>query len=81
MKKLRVLKWPSQSPDLNPIEHLWKELKIKIGAVKCSNKTILWEKVQEEWKNISQERIETLIQSMPKRCAAVIASKGMATKY
>lgn len=80
-KKIRVLDWPSQSPDLNPIEHLWQELKLRTGNKKHSNKTELWQDLQNQWQNLPQDRISNLIASMPRRCAAVIASKGMATKY
>ena len=80
-KNIRVLKWRSQSPDLNPIEHIWQELKLRIGTENYANKAALWKKVQEEWNNISQDRIIKLIDSMPQICAAVIVSKGMATKY
>jgi transposase len=29
-KHLNVLEWPSQSPDLNPIDNLWYDIKIAV---------------------------------------------------
>ncbi|CAJ0967200.1 unnamed protein product [Ranitomeya imitator] len=37
VKRVNVLEWPSQSPDLNPIESLWSDLKIAVHQRKPSN--------------------------------------------
>ncbi len=52
LKKLRakVMDWPSMSPDLNPIEHLWGFLKRKVEECKVSNIHQLRDVIMKEWK-------------------------------
>jgi transposase len=79
----QVLPWPAQSPDLNPIEHLWGHLKRRLGEYKTPPKGILelWERIEEEWNKIEPSVCQGLIESMPRRVAAVIKAKGGYTKY
>jgi Transposase/DDE superfamily endonuclease len=80
---LNVLLWPAQSPDLNPIEHLWDHLKRKLAGQEVAPRGILelWERVEEEWNKIDAEVCQNLIESMPRRVAAVLKAKGGYTKY
>jgi hypothetical protein len=81
--KIKVLKWPSQSPDLNPIEHLWWRLKQQLAAYETEPTSIdeLWERVEAEWEKIPAQACVDLIESMPRRIAAVLKTKGGHTKY
>lgn len=78
---IETLNWPPQSPDLNPIEHLWGILKHNIRKYSITSKDMLRRRLKEEWNNISTKECQTLVNSMPKRVAAVIKAKGGPTKY
>ena len=79
--KVTVLPWPSMSPDLNPIENLWRELKVRINKRAPKN---LWELKRvaiEEWNNIPPETTSNLCINFRKRLLEVIKMKGHATSY
>ncbi len=76
-----VLEWPSQSPDLNPIEHLWRDLKMAVHQRLPSNLTELERICKEEWQRIPKSRCEKLVASFPKTLMAVLNQKGASTKY
>lgn len=80
---INVLQWPSQSPDLNPIEHAWSILKKKLASYENSPNGIceLWERVEKEWYAVSAEQCVKLIESMPERVLAVIKAKGGYMRY
>jgi hypothetical protein len=80
---IEVLPWPAQSPDMNPIEHLWGHLKRQLQSYESPSPGILglWERVETEWEKISPKVCQDLIESMPRRVAAVIKAKGGHTKY
>jgi transposase len=60
--EIDVLQWPPQSPDLNPIEHLWDAL----------DKMTRFQVLQESWQIFSSDVLFNLLNSMPARIAKVI---------
>ncbi|KAG2466374.1 TC1A transposase, partial [Polypterus senegalus] len=76
-----VLEWPSQSPDLNLIERLWRDLKMAVHRRFPSNLMELERCCKEEWAKLAKDRCAKLVASYSKRLEAVIVAKGASTKY
>uniref|UniRef100_A0A8C5Q5J6 Tc1-like transposase DDE domain-containing protein n=1 Tax=Leptobrachium leishanense TaxID=445787 RepID=A0A8C5Q5J6_9ANUR len=74
-----ILEWPSQSPDLNPIENLWWDLKKAVAVRKPKNVTELEAFAHDEWAKIPVDRCKTLVSSYASRLKAVITVKGCCT--
>ena len=80
-KHIKVMEWPSQSPDLNPIENLWRELKLQVSKRQPRNLQNFEMICREEWAKISPDVCANLVKTYKKRLTAVLANKGFATKY
>uniref|UniRef100_A0A3P9C5F2 NACHT domain-containing protein n=1 Tax=Maylandia zebra TaxID=106582 RepID=A0A3P9C5F2_9CICH len=77
-KHIHVLEWPSQSPDLNPIENLWQDLKTAVHKHCPSNLTELELFCKEEWARISVSRCAKLVETYPKRLKVQCVFEGIA---
>lgn len=76
-----TLPWPSQSPDLNPIENLWSILDERVKNRQPSNEEDLFEVIKTAWNALPVELLTKLVDSMPRRIKAVLDNNGYATKY
>ena len=75
------LDWPSQSPDLNPIENLWSILDQNLKDRHPNNADQLFEILKEGWYALPADLLDRLACSMPDRIRDVIAAKGGHTKW
>jgi len=57
--KVRVLPWSRHSPDLNPIDNLWANVKERVDErhLTITNKKVFWEP--------PKDHCQTLVESMP----------------
>ena len=81
---VKLLEWIGNSPDCNPIENLWVELKKIVRTYPAaSNLDELRRNISKAWKQLGRDTqyLTSLTNSMNNRIAEVIAASGDVTKY
>ena len=78
-----TMAWPSQSPDINIIENVWRTLKIRLQRRldEVRNRESLVHVVQEIWTSLTPAYIQSLYNSIPNRLRQVLRAGGSITKY
>ena len=74
--------WPPNSPDLSPIENLWSILSLSVYRdPEPTNVVQLKRRLQQAWRLVKVETLQTSIKSTPDRIRTVIKQKGNTVKY
>ncbi|KAE8736740.1 hypothetical protein FOCC_FOCC017805, partial [Frankliniella occidentalis] len=73
---VEVIYWPSHSPDLNPIEHVWAMMEKEWDNRNEATREALSAHILEAWQTFVNrpQMIRNMVESMPRRLAAVIAA-------
>ena len=72
---------PPQSPDMNPIENLRRELDLRVHMTRVANIAELRTRLTEEWAITSAETTQKYVTNMPECLQSVLLSRGYPTKY
>ena len=74
----KIMTWPAQSPDLNPIENLWSIIKRRVYPAdkQYNSKDELWEAIKSVCAALEPQEIENLTSDMDQRLFDVIQKTG-----
>ncbi|KAI4880122.1 hypothetical protein NFI96_023236 [Prochilodus magdalenae] len=78
-KHTKVMEWPSQSPDLHPIENLWRELKVRVAKRQPQHLNDLEMTCKEEWTKLPPDMCANLI-NYRNHLTAVLPTNGQTYK-
>lgn len=79
---VNVLDWPANSPDLNPIEHIWDELGRRVRTNHAINTVNdLAAALQVEWNNLTAPFVQRYVNSMRSRILTCIGQNGGHMRY
>ena len=80
-KKVDVVPWPANSPDLNIMENfnnLWKD---RVEKHNPKDKESLKRFIKQEFYKFSAQDIQNLVKSVPTRLSEIIKAKGGHISY
>ena len=80
-RRVRVLDWPANSPDLNPIENAWAIVQHRLRKKACKTFEKYKTQLQQEWHDLEHDTIKGLIYSMKTRLQLVIDAEGGVIDY
>ena len=73
--------WSANSPDLNLIENLWKQMNNPVKMRQPTTIKGLKQIVKDEWNKISLSSIQKLYKSYPDRLRQIVAREGGMSDY
>ena len=76
-----LIEWPAWSPDLNPIEELWNDLKRRVYGRHPRTMEQLEQFITEEWAATDLNFITRICRNMPHRLQQVISNEGHKIPY
>jgi len=82
-KKLVVLDWAGNLPDVNPIENLWSIMKLRLSKMDCTTKAKVISNVNHLWFEDPKIRnnCAKVVESMPNRVQELIQNQGGHINY
>lgn len=78
---IKVMKWPPNSPDLNPIENMWSVLKQRVMMEHPKTIDALTRVAKKEWNLMSSQYLNSLYLWMSKRVNQVLKRNGEKCDY
>ncbi|GBN59397.1 hypothetical protein AVEN_202010-1 [Araneus ventricosus] len=79
----RHFHWPPKSPDMNIIEPIWDALQhaVQKRSPPPRPPMDLWTVLQDSWCELPPGYLQTLVEIMPRRIAALLRARGDPTRY
>ena len=77
----RIMDFPANSPEFNPIEDIWSIIDNNLKQKKIKNMKQLKADIRKEWKNLDMQLIRNSIESLPRRFTECIRVKGKRISY
>jgi transposase len=77
--KIKVIDWPPNSPDINPIERVWAFIKQRLDHYPSPPNSLqeLFDRVEDIWTSVSKDYLANLYAELPSKMKMLVKTRGL----